>query len=849
MLYVFDCSPQVEVYQNLDGVASLDGCPLPGQGYKLYTYPDLPSKQMKKYQHVYKFVELVKSRTAKVVLVTDTAQCKLMENSKPADFKADFHNGSSVVISKSTVTVTDRAGGTLTFDTHSVSEFISPDTLSLVQYAHMCHHKCLEIERSVRDIHTAGVNNEMFPVIIGSTRSPYQLVPVCSGELTSDKVHQSCSRESPLPPQAQRSGCPPQACRGQWESSVQDGSPGGGDGFGGTSGSLHRTLAHSVCSEAELCDLLEGHLTEFGGSSRGSSVKNMSRSVSPQTRSSTGQCGELKDGLAPVMYQQFPASILSVSDSHTGSLQHQGGDCSSSTVSYEQTCLQSIEASVVPSPAPQSLQHIGMNSLSPPRPHDHLYSSGDLDCSIRSSRAGSQHQHGFSTPQYQQQQDQGHNIECHSVSHRSRLLQEHRNSLVSGQLESEQPALRVRRALFSDLDLDLSLPISSPVPTSGTHALQHDLLAIQRTPSLDLSDCSDGPDGARQLEEDQFLELPSYHQLHVSAPENCLQEFNTSLAFSVDPLECSVGGKVESSPAGANQPKLIATSVPKVKGKAVFEQTDLSTNISAQDGTISMQMTTPFKSSNAQTLPQESNLTALPSPQKTSSSFQGFHQENPPAGCKPPSLPRRSLSLSSSEISQMETTGPRISLGSINNHRGHLDTRRGSSSSIKVTNPVGGCCSNNNSSSNESSNTSGCLDILSPQLACVPPSLPPQLRHSLDMSASSHYSDSSAPSSSCAGDVVRQLFVPYTGWASLHATGAVWILYNDGTQVGVKSSEPAMIYVDQDGTETRYCNTDAVPEIVRLKLEKLPSIVDQLMKAPVTLAPGQLSQPGGIHKV
>ena len=45
--------------------------------------------------------------------------------------------------------------------------------------------------------------------------------------------------------------------------------------------------------------------------------------------------------------------------------------------------------------------------------------------------------------------------------------------------------------------------------------------------------------------------------------------------------------------------------------------------------------------------------------------------------------------------------------------------------------------------------------------------------------------------------------MPYTGWASVYATGAVWILYNDGTQIGVKATEASVIYIDQDGSRNK----------------------------------------------
>lgn len=51
--------------------------------------------------------------------------------------------------------------------------------------------------------------------------------------------------------------------------------------------------------------------------------------------------------------------------------------------------------------------------------------------------------------------------------------------------------------------------------------------------------------------------------------------------------------------------------------------------------------------------------------------------------------------------------------------------------------------------------------------------------------------------------VVRQAFVPYTGWATQLASGAVWIHYNDGTQLAVLSSQAKVVYVDQEGQINR----------------------------------------------
>lgn len=51
--------------------------------------------------------------------------------------------------------------------------------------------------------------------------------------------------------------------------------------------------------------------------------------------------------------------------------------------------------------------------------------------------------------------------------------------------------------------------------------------------------------------------------------------------------------------------------------------------------------------------------------------------------------------------------------------------------------------------------------------------------------------------------VVRQMFVPYTGWATQMADGAIWIRYNDGTQLGMHCHQAQLVSVDQDGNICR----------------------------------------------
>ncbi|XP_076467954.1 uncharacterized protein LOC143298839 isoform X2 [Babylonia areolata] len=78
--------------------------------------------------------------------------------------------------------------------------------------------------------------------------------------------------------------------------------------------------------------------------------------------------------------------------------------------------------------------------------------------------------------------------------------------------------------------------------------------------------------------------------------------------------------------------------------------------------------------------------------------------------------------------------------------------------------------------------------------------------------------------------VVRQTFVAYTGWASQLASGAIWIHYNEGTQLGVFRDQPLVLYVDQQGVRHRYLRSDDIPEVVRQKLEKLPTVLESLKR-------------------
>lgn len=77
--------------------------PLPDAGTKhLYSYETLPVKHHDKYRYAARFVTLVRAKTAKITLYTNSAKCMFMENGPNPDCEVAFYDGVKVRISKST---------------------------------------------------------------------------------------------------------------------------------------------------------------------------------------------------------------------------------------------------------------------------------------------------------------------------------------------------------------------------------------------------------------------------------------------------------------------------------------------------------------------------------------------------------------------------------------------------------------------------------------------------------------------------------------------------------------------------------------------------------------------------
>ncbi|KAL5012115.1 hypothetical protein ScPMuIL_010666 [Solemya velum] len=104
------------------------------------------------------------------------------------------------------------------------------------------------------------------------------------------------------------------------------------------------------------------------------------------------------------------------------------------------------------------------------------------------------------------------------------------------------------------------------------------------------------------------------------------------------------------------------------------------------------------------------------------------------------------------------------------------------------------------------------------------------LQRSSVTTASSSLSGIGVPTSQSKSCILRLFFVPAVGWASHHANGEIWVEFDDATKVGVKSTTTTVKYVDQQGNLTRYQKSDILPDFVKFRLEKVPAVLEHLLR-------------------
>lgn len=81
---------------------------------------------------------------------------------------------------------------------------------------------------------------------------------------------------------------------------------------------------------------------------------------------------------------------------------------------------------------------------------------------------------------------------------------------------------------------------------------------------------------------------------------------------------------------------------------------------------------------------------------------------------------------------------------------------------------------------------------------------------------------------------LKSVFVRNVGWATQLASGAVWVQFNDGSQLLAQAGVSSVSYTSPSGQTTRYGENEKLPACIRQKLQCLSSIL-LMFSAPTAL--------------
>ncbi|CAK8697491.1 unnamed protein product [Clavelina lepadiformis] len=128
----------------------------------IYSYTNLPDKYCNKYKYLARFVQLVRSKTPKVTLFTNTAKCMLMENDPDADLEVCFYNGAKIQQIKGKTQIIDISGKLVTLSSKVLSqarlqdnlspqelEKLTPEILKMLEHAQSARQRSMDIESSI----------------------------------------------------------------------------------------------------------------------------------------------------------------------------------------------------------------------------------------------------------------------------------------------------------------------------------------------------------------------------------------------------------------------------------------------------------------------------------------------------------------------------------------------------------------------------------------------------------------------------------------------------------------------------------------------------------------------------
>lgn len=115
----------------------------------------------------------------------------------------------------------------------------------------------------------------------------------------------------------------------------------------------------------------------------------------------------------------------------------------------------------------------------------------------------------------------------------------------------------------------------------------------------------------------------------------------------------------------------------------------------------------------------------------------------------------------------------------------------------------------------------------SPKQAPIPnPSMVTNEGFSLTGAASGTNIPSNSPKDCLpkSAQLLKSVFVKNVGWATQLTSGAVWVQFNDGSQLVVQAGVSSISYTSPNGQTTRYGENEKLPEYIKQKLHCLSSI-------------------------
>ncbi|XP_032189256.1 serine/threonine-protein kinase PLK4 isoform X1 [Mustela erminea] len=96
------------------------------------------------------------------------------------------------------------------------------------------------------------------------------------------------------------------------------------------------------------------------------------------------------------------------------------------------------------------------------------------------------------------------------------------------------------------------------------------------------------------------------------------------------------------------------------------------------------------------------------------------------------------------------------------------------------------------------------------------------------MAAASETNISSSSLKDClpkSAQLLKSVFVKNVGWATQLTSGAVWVQFNDGSQLVVQAGVSSISYTSPNGQTTRYGENEKLPDYIKQKLQCLSSIL------------------------